>query len=131
MSSAASVAHSSHVNWSRWFRCESSFDLPLVPQAAGLFAVGRKGKGRELTILHVEVADNLFQGLSALFSDGSPLRDDIAKGNCFVRFAQVPDGVFRQGACAILQDWVAGRVPPQVMPGLIEDFLATDSSVSR
>jgi hypothetical protein len=119
------------VEWSHWFRCESSFDLPLVPQTAGLFAVSRKGKGRELTIMHVETADNLFQGLSALFSDGSPLRDEIAKGNCFVRFAQVPDRVFRQGACAILQDWVAGHVPPHVIPGLIEDFLATDSSVSR
>jgi hypothetical protein len=106
--------------------------LLLVPQAPGLFAVGRKGdSARKLTIVRVEATDNLFQALSALFGPESPLRDEFAQGDYYVRRAEVSDPVLRQGALAMLQDWIAGHVPPGTKPGLIEDFLATDSFASH
>jgi len=30
------------LQWSRWFRCESSFSLLLVPSAAGVYALGEE-----------------------------------------------------------------------------------------
>src|SRR5438445_336128 len=30
------------LHWSRWFRCETSFDLLLVPSKPGLFALGEE-----------------------------------------------------------------------------------------
>jgi len=30
------------LQWSRWFRCESSFSLLLVPSAAGIYTLGEE-----------------------------------------------------------------------------------------
>lgn len=132
MDSATAAGHALHVNWSHWCHCESSFDLMLVPEAPGLFAVSRKGgSDRELTIVRVEATDNLFQALNGLFSPDSPLREEFTRDRYFLRIAVVDDSTQRQGAAKMLQDWIAGRVPAGTKPGLIEEFLATDSFASR
>ena len=43
------------LQWSRWFRCESSFDLLLVPSKPGLFAMGEEGPAWAATLRDYEV----------------------------------------------------------------------------
>jgi hypothetical protein len=98
------------LGWTRWFRCESSFDLSLVPQAAGLFAVGREEEsGKSLGILKLEETDDLFHTLNQLFSTSSPSREQLGAGHFLVRYAVVPDANHRQTTLAELRSWLADQ----------------------
>src|SRR6201981_3006585 len=87
------------VPWSRWFRCESSFSLLLVPSAPGLYALAEEiiGPGeslnakRMLAVFEVAETDDLCVALSRQFSPRSPLSSRLSSGRCFVRFAEVHD----------------------------------------
>lgn len=114
------------LDWSRWSRCESSFNLLLAPQQPGIFALAEEvvdaasaGGKRILAILEVAPADDLARALSWLFSSGSALRDRLLSGNCFVRYAVVADPVQREAIVEQLRQWIAatadgaaGCVPP-------------------
>src|SRR5580658_3457628 len=95
--------------WTRWFHCESSFDLSLVPQAPGLIAVGREeAAGRQLDILQVEDSDDLFHTLNQLFSASSGLRQQFGNAQFMIRYAHVPDAIERRATIAVLRTWLAG-----------------------
>jgi hypothetical protein len=105
------------LQWSPWFRCESSFDLLLIPAKPGLFAVGEEilapgelpvasGK-RMLAIIEVTEADDLGIAMGRLFSPTSPLRERIATGRMFARYTVIEDDLQRQSAHAALQRWLA------------------------
>ncbi|HTK94752.1 MAG TPA: hypothetical protein VL382_03875 [Terriglobales bacterium] len=116
------------LDWSRWSRCESSFNLLLAPQQPGIFALAEEvvdaasaGGKRILAVLEIAPADDLARALSWLFSSGSALRDRLLSGNCFVRYAVVPDLTQRDAIVAQLQQWVSasadvatGLNPPPV-----------------
>ena len=74
------------MNWSRWFHCESSFGLLLVPSQPGVFAlaeevvqaVGAQSR-RMLAVFEVAEADDLSRAMSRLFAAGSPWREKMAR----------------------------------------------------
>src|SRR6185312_9991485 len=90
------------LQWTSWFRCESSFSVLLAPAKAGIFALGEEivpptadsmgarasspalGK-RMLGLFHVSDTDDLGMTLGRLFLPGNPLRERLATGRCFAR----------------------------------------------
>ena len=109
------------LQWTTWFRCESSFSVLLAPAKPGIFALGEEvvppesmgGRPsspavckRMLGLFHVSDADDLGMTLGRLFLPGNPLRERLAKGRCFARYTVVEDSAQRQTATAIFQRWM-------------------------
>jgi hypothetical protein len=110
------------LGWTRWFRCESSFDLSLVPQGPGLFAMGREeANGKSLGILTLEETDDLFHTLNQLFSAGSPSREKLGEGHFMVRYASVPEACRRQETLTELRSWLADQ--GETCSHAVNDFL--------
>ncbi len=122
MDSATAAARVSHLGWSRWFHCQSSFELSLVPRLPGLFAVARlENQGKQLVVTRVEASDDLFHSLSQLFGLSHPLRREFEKGGCVLRYANIPDDSSRCDALSQLQAWLAGSEPAR--SAVVEEFL--------
>jgi len=104
------------LEWSRWFRCESSFGLWLVPNQPGLFALGEEviapgeniatGGKRMLAIFHIAEARDLGVALGRLFTSSHPLYERMAQGRCFARYAVVTDAGERATCLAAFQRWL-------------------------
>lgn len=102
--------------WSRWFRCQTSFGLLLVPAQPGIFALAEEvlapddsdatGHRRMLAVFDFAAADDLAAALSRLFAPGSPVRERLAEGGCYLRYTVVPDAAQRQAVCQALQSWL-------------------------
>jgi hypothetical protein len=104
------------MNWSRWFRCESSFGLLLVPSQPGIFALAEEvmqpagpRSRRMLAVFQVEEADDLSRAMSRLYAAGSPWREKLAQTNCFVRYAVAPGIADRRVAAAALKNWLSAQ----------------------
>jgi hypothetical protein len=109
------------LQWSNWFRCESSFSVLLAPAKPGIFALGEEivppresvelrapspvGK-RMLALFQISEADDLGMTLGRLFLPGNPLRERLAAERCFARYAVIEDPVQRQTAGAVFQRWI-------------------------
>jgi hypothetical protein len=102
------------MNWSRWFRCESSFGLLLVPNQPGVFALaeevvsGPNGR-RMLAVFEVDETDDLALSLSRMFAVGSPWREKLSEGRCFARYAVAPGIADRRAAAEALKQWLAAQ----------------------
>lgn len=117
--SAQPAAGRLSLSWSKWFRCETSFSLLLVPDKPGIYAVAEEvlapgefastGGKRLLAVVQFGETDNLSRALSRLFTPASPLQQRIAGGRCLLRYAVVEDEAARQAACAALQTWLAAN----------------------
>ena len=101
------------MNWSRWFRCESSFGLLLVPRQPGIYALADEiiqpadsPSRRMLAVFEVEETDDLARSLSRLFAAGSPWRQRLSEGRCYLRYAVAPDVEDRRGATTALKNWL-------------------------
>ena len=101
------------MNWSRWFRCESSFGLLLVPKQPGIYALADEiiqpadsPSRRMLAVFEVEETDDLARSLSRLFAAGSPWRQRLSEGRCYLRYAVAPDVEDRRGATTALKNWL-------------------------
>ena len=101
------------MNWSRWFRCESSFELLLVPNQPGVFALAEEivqpagpQSRRMLAVFEVQEADDLALSMSRLFAAGSPLREKLAQVRCHVRYAVAPGIADRRTAALALKTWL-------------------------
>src|SRR2546428_12184881 len=105
------------LRWSKWFRCESSFSLLLVPSKSGLFALGEEmivpgeipatGGKRMLALYQISEAEDLGMALGRLFFPGSPHLERFASGRCFARYAVIEDAQQRQAALAAFEKWLA------------------------
>jgi len=112
----SSVDHR-RIQWSCWFRCESSFNMVLVPENPGLFALGEEmvapgelavaGGKRMLAIFQISETEDLGMALSRLFAPGNPLRQRIDGGRVFARYATIEDAAQRHAACEAFQRWLA------------------------
>jgi hypothetical protein len=122
------------LEWSRWFRCESSFSLLLVPSAAGIYALGEEivapgeissaaGK-RMLAVFQVAETEDLCVALSRHFAPRNPLSERLSSGRCFVRFAQIADVDQRHAACESLSRWLASSA--DVASGGTREWTAKD-----
>jgi hypothetical protein len=126
------------LEWSRWFRCESSFSLLLVPSAAGIYTLGEEiiapgeipstGGKRMLAVFQVSETEDLCVALSRHFAPRSPLNERLSSGRCFVRFAQVSDPVARKTASKALNQWLASSAEAAV--GMAKDFAPQPDPVS-
>ena len=104
------------MNWSRWFRCESSFGLLLVPSQPGIFAlaeevaqtVGAQSR-RMLAVFEVAEADDLSRAMSRLFAAGSPWREKMAEARVYVRYAIAPSIADRRAAATALKNWLSAQ----------------------
>ena len=101
------------MNWSRWFRCESSFGLLLVPSQPGVFALAEEviepaapNSRRMLAVLKVDETENLALSLSRLFAVGSPWREKLREGHCYARYAVAPGLADRRAAADALRQWL-------------------------
>ncbi len=125
MATTASVCDV-RLHWCRWFHCESSFNLSLVPDAPGLFAVAEEDHAQKrLNVVKIEAADNLFHALNQLFTQDCPLRAELEHGRCYLRYAVMADAAERGAAVAALQKWLAA--PDACRSPLVTDFLANGS----
>lgn len=100
------------LEWSRWFRCESSFSVLLVPAKAGIFALaeevafpGRDGK-RILAVFQVKETGDIGMTLGRLFLPGDPLREKLESGKCFARYAVIENAEERATAHKIFHRWI-------------------------
>ena len=104
------------MNWSRWFHCESSFGLLLVPSQPGVFAlaeevvqaVGEQSR-RMLAVFEVAEADDLSRAMSRLFAAGSPWREKMAEAKVYVRYAIAPSIADRRTAALALKNWLSAQ----------------------
>jgi hypothetical protein len=104
------------MNWSRWFHCESSFGLLLVPSQPGVFAlaeeivqaVGEQSR-RMLAVFEVAEAEDLSRAMSRLFAAGSPWREKMAEAKVYVRYAIAPSIADRRTAAAALKNWLSAQ----------------------
>jgi hypothetical protein len=102
------------MNWSRWFHCESSFSLLLVPSQPGIFAlaeevvqaVGEHSR-RMLAVFEVAEAEDLSRAMSRLFAAGSPWREKMAEAKVYVRYAIAPSIADRRAAASALKNWLS------------------------
>ena len=102
------------LEWSRWFRCHSSFDVLLAGAKAGIFALaeemapGVDGNRRLLAVFQISQTDDLGMALGRLFLTGNPLRERLESETCFVRYAVIEDAEERIAAFDIFQRWMQG-----------------------
>ena len=103
--------------WSRWFRCESSFGLLMVPHLPGLFALAEEvvqpagaDSRRMLAVFEINHAENVSQALSRLFVAGSPWYQRLTRMPCYIRFAVVADPVKRGEASEALKNWLNSQM---------------------
>jgi hypothetical protein len=104
------------MNWSRWFHCESSFGLLLVPSQPGVFAlaeeivqaVGEQSR-RMLAVFEVAEAEDLSRAMSRLFAAGSPWREKMAQAKIYVRYAIAPSIADRRAAATALKNWLSAQ----------------------
>jgi len=101
------------MSWSRWFRCESSFGLLLVPNQPGIFALAEEmmppaepNSRRMLAVFEVQEAEDLSRSMSRLFAQGSPWREKLAEARCYVRYAVAPSIADRRAAASALKTWL-------------------------
>src|SRR5690348_3638429 len=100
------------LQWSKWFRLESSFSLLLLPSKAGLFALAEEviaagelsstGGKRVLAVFQFSESDDLGLGIGQLFRPGNPHRERLATGRVFARFAIMEDAKQRKSALSAL-----------------------------
>jgi hypothetical protein len=103
------------LEWSKWFRFDSSDSALLVPAKPGVFALGEEvippsenateGK-RMLAIYHIAQTDDLGMALGRMFLPGNMLRERLESGHCFARYTVLEDAAQRQSALAALQQWM-------------------------
>jgi hypothetical protein len=104
------------MNWSRWFHCESSFGLLLVPSQPGVFALAEEimqpaepASRRMLAVFEVAEADDLSRAMSRLFAAGSPVRQKLLQARCYIRYAIAPSIADRRAAAAALKNWLNAK----------------------
>src|SRR5215469_7828727 len=101
------------LSWSRWFRCESSFGLLLVPEQPGIFALAEEivqpagpDSRRMLAVFEINQAENVSKALSRLFVPGSAWQERLAGTRCYLRYAIVADAEKRREATEALKAWL-------------------------
>lgn len=105
------------LSWSRWFQCESSFGLVLVPDQPGIFALAEEiaqptspNSRRMLAVFEINEAENVASALSRLFAPGSPWHQRLTAARCYLRYSIVPDAAKRCAAVESLRNWLTSQM---------------------
>ena len=99
------------LQWSRWFRCDSSFSVLLAPAKPGIFALAEEiapaaESKRMLALFEIKETDDIGMALGRLFLPGNPLREKLETGKCFARYAVIEDAGERSAAYKIFERWL-------------------------
>ena len=99
------------LQWSRWFRCDSSFSVLLAPAKPGIFALAEEiapaaESKRMLALFEIKDTDDIGMALGRLFLPGNPLREKLETGKCFTRYAVIEDSAERSAAYKIFDRWL-------------------------
>ena len=100
------------LEWSRWFRCDSSFSVLLAPAKPGIFALAEEiapaveSNKRMLALFDIKETDDIGMALGRLFLPGNPLREKLEIGKCFARYAVIEDSTERSTAYKVFERWV-------------------------
>jgi hypothetical protein len=110
------------LEWSKWFRCDSSFSVVLAPSKAGIFALAeeiisaipegivgarasspvqvaeRSADKRMLALFEIKQTDDIGMALGRLFLPGNPLREKLESGKCLARYTVIEDSGQRSSA---------------------------------
>jgi hypothetical protein len=130
------IANFDHLRlqWTSWFRCESSFSVLLAPAKPGIFALGEEvvppagsESKRMLGLFHISDTDDLGMTLGRLFLPGNPLRERLAAERCFARYAVIEDLAQRQTASAVFQRWM--QESAETASGIQQDPCGADTPV--
>jgi len=128
------------LNWSRWFRCESSFGLLLAPDQPGIFALAEEvaqsagpNSRRMLAVVEISEAENVAHSLSRLFAPGSAWQERMKICSCYLRYAVVTDKFERRAAAEALRNWLNSQLDsaaqiferPRRSSAVIEEEAAT------
>jgi hypothetical protein len=114
-----------HLQWSRWFRCESHHSLLVVPSKPGVFALAEEithlvttapeaeSRGSEAASIRRMLAvtkffedDDMAFVLDRMLSHDNPMRSRMASGRYFIRFVEIHDQVQRRSICSALNQWI-------------------------
>jgi hypothetical protein len=127
------------LRWSRWFRCESSFNLLLIPSDPGLFALGEEviapgeipatGGRRMLAVFQISEAKDLGLAMGRQFAPNSPVRERLPEGRCFARYVVIEDDVQRRAAHAAMQKWLGSSA--ESATGISGDFVMLPESAQE
>jgi hypothetical protein len=128
------------LEWSRWFRCDSSFSLLLVPSAGGIYTLAEEvlapgetlGGKRILAVFQILETEDLCVDLSRLLSPRSPLSERLSAGRCFVRFARIADRQVRNAVHQSLVRWLNSSA--ETATGILQDsvsFTATPAQAGQ
>ena len=105
------------LNWSRWFRCESSFGLLLVPDQPGIFALAEElaepagpQARRMLAVFEIDEAEDIARALSRLFIPSSPWRNRLMEYRCYLRYAVIVDAKERKASALMLKNWLVSQM---------------------
>jgi hypothetical protein len=110
------------LQWSKWFRCDSSFSVLLAPCQPGIFALGEEilspgeaGSKRMLALFYIGEAADISYAQGNLFLPGSTMRERLESGRCFTRYAVIETIAERSQAVAALTQWMQSSAElPQV-----------------
>lgn len=100
------------LQWSRWFRCDSSFSVLLAPAKPGIFALAEEiapaadSNKRMLALFEIKETDDIGMALGRLFLPGNPLREKLETGKCFARYAVIEDAGERSAAYKVFEHWL-------------------------
>lgn len=132
------------LQWSRWFRCDSTHSLLVVPSKPGIFALADEVLGgaapqrcdspaltdaalaegtavkRMLAVLQFSEDDDMAFTLDRMFTRINPMRDRLASGRCFLRFVVIEDQAQRRSICAALNQWMINSA--EKVTGVPSDF---------
>lgn len=104
------------MTWSRWFHCESSFGLLLVPSQPGVFALAEEivqpsgdAVSRQLAVFEINEAEDLASSLSRIFTAASPWRDRLVSVRCYIRYSVIPGREERSAATMALRNWLESQ----------------------
>ena len=106
------------LEWSGWFRCESAFRMLPVAAKSGIFVLAEEvvfagaserpadGERRVLEVFHVGESQDLALALGRLFLPGSAVRERLASGRSFARYAVIEDRAERSLAATLFRRWM-------------------------
>jgi len=100
------------LNWSRWFRCESSFGPVPAPHQPGIFALAEEvapagvSSHRLLAVFEIGEGSDISLAISRLFASSGDWRKRLEESACYLRYAVVPIEKERQAATLALRKWL-------------------------
>jgi hypothetical protein len=144
------------LQWSRWFRCDSTHSLLTVPSKPGIFALAEEVMDlgppeihvgtdafvrpaeqrspadetrRMLAVVQFAEDDDMAFTLDRMFTKINPMRDRLGSGRCFLRFVVIEDQSQRRSICAALNQWMVSSA--EKTTGLPSDFSSSLEFVAR